>query len=145
MAILIFMKNIIAVRLVLQDQLNLQPAKLPENWPRHMLLFARSEKYLLRLSNKNAIARGNAAEGTRGWKQKKRGGGEQDKNKEKKNIIKGKRKREKKNGREEGRYVKTRYSFNCCERNSVHGELLFVNNGRQITFRAVYLPRIVLL
>ena len=45
--ILIFMKNVIARPAlrsgVLQDQLNLQPAKLPENWPRHMLLFARSE------------------------------------------------------------------------------------------------------
>lgn len=91
MAILIFMENIIAVRLVLQDQLNLQPAKLPENWPRHMLLFTRSEKYLLRLSNKSAIARGNERMG------KKRR--EQDKNK-----IKGKREREKKEREEEGCY-----------------------------------------
>lgn len=134
MAILIFMKNIIAVRLVLQDQLNLQPAKLPENWPRHMLLFARSEKYLLRLSNKSAIARGN--EGMGEGREKKRR--EQDKNE-----IKGKREREKKERGGGGvtmKRVKTRYSFNCCERNSMHGELLFANNGQQITFRTSIFP-----
>lgn len=76
---------------------------------------------------------------------KKKGEGGKIKIKKKKYIIKEKREREKKKEEEEGRCVKTRYSFNCCERNSMHGELLFVNNGRQITFRAVYLPTIVLL
>lgn len=87
------MKNIIAVRLVLQDQLNLQPAKLPENWPRHMLLFARSEKYLLRLSNKSAIVRGKER-----MEKKRR---EQDENK-----MKEKRERGKKGGGG-GRYDET--------------------------------------
>lgn len=128
------MKNIIAVRLVLQDQLNLQPAKLPENWPCHMLLFARSEKYLLRLSNKSAIARGKER-----MEKKRR---EQDENKMKEKRERGKKKGE---GGVTMKQMKTRYSFNCCEQNTMHGELLFVNNRQQITFRAVYFPRIVLL
>lgn len=63
-----------------------------------MLLFARSEKYLLRLSNKSAIARGN--EGMGEGREKKRR--EQDKNE-----IKGKREREKKRKRRRGCYDET--------------------------------------